>query len=154
METMDNVSVLTDWPQPSGVAEPQVHADDSRLHIRYSTPDDSVAIITFPLANVFQFGSPNDEALGGHPLYRNGLKFYSIHRVDDSSWINDLEKRNSVDPQHDRERFLEGKAHYVFTFQNSTLECVVTEGEYWKPNIEICSSADEADRKWEAKIGA
>jgi len=102
---------------------------------------------------VFQFGSPNDEALDGHPLYKNGLKFYSVHRVEDSSWIRELEKRNSVHPQHDRKLFLENKVHYVFTFQGSTLECVVTEGEYWKPKIQVCSSYEEAEKIWKKEIG-
>ncbi len=31
--------------------------------------------------------SPNDEALGGHPLIGLGLKHYQIHRIDNSPWL-------------------------------------------------------------------
>lgn len=151
---MDNIKILSDWPQPAVVADAEVYADEYKLNLRYNTPDNSVAVVTFPLANIFQFGSPNDEAMGGHPLAAKGLKFYSVHSVEDSSWIMELEKRNSVHPQHNRDTFLKDKVHYIFTFQDSTFECVVTEGEYWKAQITICSSTDEADRIWKEKIGA
>jgi hypothetical protein len=32
---------------------------------------------------------------------------------------------NSVHPCHDRERFLKGTRHFVFTFHDNTFECVV-----------------------------
>ena len=151
---MNRVTVLDEWPQPAGVPEPIVFADERKLVVRYATADGRIAVITFPMIDVFQFGSPNDEALAGHPLYKSGLEFYSVHRVDGSSWIRKLQKRNSVHPQHNRRRFLEGKVHYVFTFQDSTLECVVTEDESWKANVQVCTSTDEADRVWKQQTGA
>jgi len=151
---MNDISIVDDWPAPSSVPSVVVHADESSLWLRYSTADDGVAVLFFPLVESFRFGAPNDEALGGHPLYKNGLQFYSIHKVNDSSWIQDLEKQNSAHPQHDRESFLKDHVHYIFTFQDSTLECVVVEGDHWKPEITECPSDDEADRVWKEKIGA
>ncbi|NQT91487.1 MAG: hypothetical protein HQ559_01905 [Lentisphaerae bacterium] len=112
-----------------------------------------MAIVKFPHASIFQFGLPNDEALNGHPLYKNGLTSYAVHRVENSSWIQELEERNSVHDQHDRERFLRDRVHYVFTFHDSTLECVVTMGERPATEIHVCPTEEEANEKWKESIG-
>jgi hypothetical protein len=146
--------VLENWPQPHSVSEAVIFADESSLLLRYTTANDAVAIIKFPLVSIFKFGSPNDEALGGHPLSSKGLKFYSVYRVDNSPWIDDLEKQNSVHHRHDKKRFLENKTHYIFTFQDSCLECVVYEGEFWKPIISVFPTAEEASHAWKTSICA
>jgi len=105
------------------------------------------------LIRSFQFGSPNDEALGGHPLVRFGLKFYSVHKVENSPWISELEKRNAVHPRHNRESFLRDSVHFVFTFQDSTLECVALEGKFWSPNIVVCDSMESAKTTWSEFVG-
>lgn len=141
----DKVIVLKDWPQPeAGAPEPCIYADDSNFVIRYYTQNRKIAVVVFPLADTIKFGSPNDESLGGHPLIKSGLKYYSIHKVVNSSWIAELEKQNSVHPQHDKNKFVKDKHHYIFTFHDSTLELVATEGEYWKPVINIVNSEEEA----------
>ena len=150
---MNDVIILGDWPQPAVVSEPTVFADDTTVVLRYKT-NDGTAIIKFPLADTFMFGAPNDEALGGHPLSKKGLKFYSVHRVDNSSWIEELERRNAVHPQHDRERFMKDKIHYVFTFQDSTFECVVNEGQFWKPEITVHTKEEDAELNWRKHIKA
>lgn len=87
----------------------------------------------FSSGKKFQFGSPNDEALGGHPLIGLGLKHYQIHRIDNSPWLAELEQRNAIHPRHDKRLFIKDAVHYVFTFQDSTLECIVIEGPFWHP---------------------
>jgi len=146
--TDEHVIVLDDWPQPEVVAEAQIRADEHALVVRYRTADEKIAVIRFPLCAYVAFGAPNDEALGGHPLSALGLKFYSVHEVKDSSLVRMLEQRNAVHPRHDRTRYLKDKKHYVFTFQDSTLECVVNEGEWWKPKISVVATEDEAERAW------
>lgn len=144
--------ILQDWPQPDGGAPmPIVIADDTSLILRYHTQAGKLAVIRFPLCSVFTFGSPNDEALSGHPLYGRGLQFYSVHRVESSSWIDLLERRNSVHHNHSRDRFLEDKRHYVFTFHDSTLECVVNEGRFWQTEIKEFTSESDADEFIETK---
>jgi hypothetical protein len=138
--------VLDNWPQPAVVAEPRIRADDSALLLRYRTAGEKIVVVCFPLCSYLVFGVPNDEALGGHPLYSRGLNHYSVHEVLNSSLIQMLERRNSVHPRHDRESYLRDKRHYVFTFQDSILECVVNEGEWWKPTVRICDSEGEEDR--------
>src|SRR5260221_14730922 len=105
----EHAIVLPDWPQPAVVAEPQVFANDSSLVMRYRSADDKTVIVQFPHCSYVVFGAPNDEALGGHPLRRVGLQFYSVHEVAHSSLIKMLERRNSVHPRHDSESYLQNK---------------------------------------------
>lgn len=151
---MTKATVLNDWPQPSSVPEPQVYANDTALFLRYECVGEKIAVVKFPLVSVFKFGSPNDEALGGHSLYGKGLEFYSVHQVEDSEWIAELEQQNAVHPGHNKESFLRNKNHYIFTFQDTTLECVATEGDHWKPEIEVFDSEDEAAEHWRQKTNA
>ena len=146
-KVLDTIKVLEDWPQPeAGAPEPCVYGDDTRLLIRYYTENEKIAVIKFPLVSIFKFGSPNDEALGGHPLIKNGLEYYSVHKVENSFWVVELEKQNSVHPQHDTNRFLKDKHHYIFTFHDSTLEVVANEGEFWSPIVNVVSTEEEAKK--------
>jgi hypothetical protein len=115
------------FPAPDIVACFSVYADEYRLLLRYNTDDEKVAILFFPGYNTFRFGAPNDEAIDGHPLYEKGLELYSAQKVLNSSWIDELERQNSVHDKHERGWFLDGLAHYIFTGQDSTFECVVRE---------------------------
>jgi hypothetical protein len=148
----ERVIVLQNWPQPHGGSPtPVVVADEISLILRYLTKNGNLAVVHFPLCDVFTFGSPNEEALAGHPLAGRGLQFYAVHRVESSSWIELLERRNSVHPSHDRTRFLQDKNHYIFTFHDSTLECVVDEGKLWPAEIREFATESEADEFINAK---
>src|SRR5207248_8278471 len=95
--------VLTDWPQPAaGAPKPEILANDTSLCVRYRTDEDPIVIIRFSLCSYLMFGATKDEALGGHPLSKKGLQFYSLHEVHNSALIQLLEQRNSVHPRHDR----------------------------------------------------
>ncbi len=145
------VVLLDSWPQPSSAPEAVLFASETQLFLRYFTSQDETAVIQFPLVKTFQFGSPNDEAIGGHPLSPFGLKFYSVHRIENSPWVAELERRNAVHPRHDKDRFLKDAVHYVFTFQDSMLECVVNEGQFWKPKIQVLPH-EEAKATWSRLI--
>ncbi|WP_122811281.1 hypothetical protein [Pseudomonas fluorescens] len=146
------VVLLDSWPQPSTSPEPIVFATDTQLCLRYCTAGEEIAVIHFPLVKKIQFGSPNDEALGGHPLIGLGLKHYQIHRIDNSPWLAELEQRNAIHPRHDKQRFLKDAIHYVFTFQDSTLECIVIEGQFWHPKVQIFTSEQKARDVWRELI--
>lgn len=146
------VVLLNTWPQPSTAPEAIVFATETQLFVRYQTDNAEIAIIQFPLVKIFKFGSPNDEALGGHPLTKLGLRSYQVNRIDNSSWIAELERQNAGHPRHDRATFLKNTVHYVFTFQDSTLECVVLEGEYWSPQVRVFTSQEEAKIVWHGLI--
>ena len=135
---------IKDFPQSSvGAPIPVVLSDEHKLFLCYyvqdpvegwngttvkmvdaDTADEAVAVITFKRYRVYKFGPPNDEAITGHPLYKKGLKPYSIFKVNGSSWIEELEKMNSVHPHHDKKRF-DALSHFIFVFHDSTFECVV-----------------------------
>jgi len=142
------VTELSSWPQPGVPSEAVVFATETKLFVRYLTPENGMAIIQFPLVRSFSLGAPNDEALGGHSLYKFGLKHYTVHRVGNSPWIDALEKKNAIHPHHDKEQFLKGLVHYIFTFQDSTFECVAHDGEFWEPKMQIFPSSDEARVAW------
>jgi hypothetical protein len=145
---LDVVHILENWPPIASVSEAKVFGDESSLVLQYLTDGEQVAIIRFPLVSYFSFGSPNDEALNGHPLYSNGLQFYSVHKIENSSLVHQLEQRNSVHPRHDKDLFLEGVVHYIFTFQDSTLECITNEGFGRVPEIHRCNNLGEAKQLW------
>ena len=54
--------------------------DGTYVNIRNSNIDEGVACITFNGLTQYKFGSPNDEAIEGHPLYKYGLKPYSFFK--------------------------------------------------------------------------
>lgn len=144
--------VLDDWPQPAaGATAPRVLADDTVLSLQYRLADRRVAVIRFPLCWYVAFGQPNDEALAGHPLYNRGLQHYSVHEVLDSLLIAELERRNSVHPKHDPDWYYKGSKHLIFTFQDSTLECVVSTESWWTPSIKIFAGEEEANQEWMAQ---
>ena len=68
-----------------------------------------------------KYGSPNDEARGGHPLFKYGLGFYGFFEVENSPWINELMVANRVHPRHSDSMF-EGMKHYVACFKDVMLE--------------------------------
>ncbi|PBQ05660.1 hypothetical protein CCL17_04045 [Pseudomonas congelans] len=146
------VVLLDSWPQPSTSPEPLVFATDTQLCLRYCTDGDKIAVIHFPLVKKLQFGAPNDEALGCHPLIGLGLQHYQVHRIDNSPWLAELERRNAIHPRHDKQLFIKDAVHYVFTFQDSTLECIVIEGPFWHPKLQIFTSEQEASDGWRELI--
>lgn len=118
LEEIKNVSL-----PDTGAPNPTIIGDEQNLFLVYTTNDDRTAVVKFENCLIHKFGAPNDEALSGHALYKNGLQHYSIFKVSKSSWLKDLEKMNSVHPRHDKGRFL-AYSHFIFTFHDSTFECI------------------------------
>lgn len=146
---------LPEWPQPdAGTPDPRVLADEQGVVLYYKASTGHHVLVTFPGCSTFSFGSPNDEALKGHPLYGHGLKFYSVHRVSNSDWIQEMERRNSVHPRHDKAQFLEGLIHYIITFHNSTFECLTRETRFTTTGLEIFPSFDETRDRLNALVSS
>jgi hypothetical protein len=82
-----------------------------------------VAIVCFENPYAHYFGPPNDEAFSGHPLYAKGLKPYSVSKIENSEWIEELETMNSIHPHH-RPGMNERYSHFIFAFHDTTFECV------------------------------
>ena len=71
-------------------------------------------------------GLPNDEAIEGHPLHARGLKSWRVQEVLNSSWIIEVERRNSVHSQHKPE-LLSGLRHIIIAFKDEFFECLTEE---------------------------
>jgi hypothetical protein len=138
----EKVILLEDVPQSNvGAPLPCLVASENDLYLSYimNVPDPNwdgtyvnvvglesqkdIAIVRFSGAFSHFFGPPNDEAFEGHPLSRLGLKPYSVSRIEGSSWIKELIKRNSVHPQHSP-NMLSEHSHYIFAFHDTTFECI------------------------------
>lgn len=144
VDDKDRVVELTNVLQSSvGAPTPVVLAGEHDLFLTYylqDTPEDwdgtnprsvgmdtedkPVAIVTFKACQAHMFGPPNDEAFDGHPLYERGLRPYGVFEIEDSSWIRKLERMNAVHPSHDKEWFMKDLKHFVFSFHDSTFECI------------------------------
>jgi hypothetical protein len=143
VDDRDRVIELSEVPQSSvGAPLPVVLSDEHTLLLAYLVqeptsswdhmsvrlvgPDtliERLALVEFSRYQSFMFGSPNDEAFNGHPLYSRGLHPYAAFEIQNSSWVRQLERMNSVHPSHRAERFQRLK-HFVFAFHDSTFECL------------------------------
>ena len=81
------------------------------------------AVVQFESALAVHIGSPNDEALHGHPLWTTGLQHYAFQEVMGSDWAAELERRNRCHPMHDASRY-RSLRHFILTFHDVTFECV------------------------------
>lgn len=70
-------------------------------------------------------GFPNDEALEGHPLWALGLKFYRLHEVRTSEW---LEEMRTIERKHPAAADVPFPAarHFLLTFHDSMLEALAS----------------------------
>ena len=88
------------------------------------TSEEPIGIVRFTRCYSISFGPPNDDAFSGHPLAARGLEPYGAFRIEQSSWLLELERRNSVHPRHDRDDFLRRKQHLILTFHDSIVEWI------------------------------
>ncbi len=144
VDDLDQVVELTEFPQmdPPGPL-PLVLADEGRLalvygladhwvraHLEAEKGDEFSLIVEFHGPCCHMFGWPNEEVLKGHPLGKRGLTWYAVHEVQNSSWVRQLERMNSVHTRHNPDHF-KGLKHYIFVFHDSTLEVVAKGYEYY-----------------------
>jgi hypothetical protein len=139
VDRKDKVVEITSVPQSSpGAPLPVVVSSEYQTVLGYLTHDEvnwdnprpedfqrteRVAIVTFKHCSIYMFGYPNDEVFKSHPLAEGGLGPYRTYEIENSSWIRQLERMNSIHRYHRPERFWE-RHHYVFAFHDSTFECV------------------------------
>lgn len=126
MKSSPKIVEWTDTPQmDTGAPCPAIALREDGLYVAYSVAqrEDEYAIVRFGGVLQHVFGYPNDEALGQHPLYEAGLKFYAFNAVIDSPHVRELAERNERAFAGSRVRFLE-RRHWVVTFHDETLEVV------------------------------
>lgn len=146
MPFTESASVMQDWPQPgTGNAGPVLRYGRGITKLAYDTADERVAVVVVPACLQVICGYPNDEVLHSHPLYGKGLTFYSVHQVQNSSRLAAMAKANSVHHRHDAASYLKGKEHWVFTFQDGTIEFLALSAGSNALSFSICNSWAEAN---------
>lgn len=105
------------------VSEPDPHWDGSYTNIVSPDTSGTIAIVSFNRCSVHMFGPPNDEAFGGHPLAKRGLRPYAAWEVHHSSWLALRIKMNRIHPRHS-DRLFSDLRHFIFAFHDSTFECL------------------------------
>lgn len=95
-----------------------------------SSPDAvTLCLVTFKNCLSAKLGHPNEDVQGGHPLAGRGLKGYTAQIVENSPWIREIGKTNSVHPDDDPSLW-DSYQHYIFWFHDSTFECLARSYEY------------------------
>jgi hypothetical protein len=133
----DKLLELREIPQSSvGAPIPMLVASEFEVALVFYLQDaptdwdscegELLAVVSFRPCYSHMFGPPNDEAIAGHPLAARGLSPYGAFRVENSSWLRRLEQMNTVHPDHKPDRFARLN-HYIFTFHDSTFECLASE---------------------------
>jgi len=134
VDNLDQVVTLDDAPGPeTGAPSPMVLADEDGLVLSYLAAQTirrrgeegtlEFVFVRFGSPLMHLTGPPNDEALPGHPLWNRGLDYYGVFRVNQSSLIRRLASMNRMHRLHSSSLF-DGFIHYIFTFHDSTFECV------------------------------
>ena len=110
--------------------------DGTYVNIRDDN-DKGIACIKFKGCTQYKFGSPNDEAIEGHPLYKYGLQAYAFFEVKNSEWVKTLMKMNRVHYCH-RDEYFDNCKHYIYFFHDNCFEIVCDSYSYeiMQTNIE------------------
>ncbi len=84
---------------------------------------ENAGIAIFRFKNCFQtrFGIPSDEARGAIPRFKD--ETYGIYEVQNSTWIQESLRDNRYKFLKTRDDFIQ--KHLLFTFHDSTFECLV-----------------------------
>lgn len=107
-----------------------IHEVDPNWDGTYVNVIDSSSDQIYPLALVefigcysIKFGGANHEVFRGHPLYGKGLEWYSAHIIENSRWIQEEMKINSVHDYFEKERW-KNRKHLIFVFHDELFECI------------------------------
>jgi len=80
--------------------------------------------LRWPSARAAVMEPPNDEAISGHRLYRQGLdRIQWAGEVVDSEWIATSERMNRVHPHHRPERYANLR-HFVLLTKEAVVEAI------------------------------
>ncbi|MCM3869174.1 MAG: hypothetical protein ND895_00575 [Pyrinomonadaceae bacterium] len=128
---MTRIKVWTEPPQMStGAPMPTIRVDESTLFLAYivSEPElneelEEYAVVKFEEVWQHTFGYPNDEALGGHPLYESGLHFYAFNEILESPYLAELGRRNAKRFPGTESDFSRLR-HWLVAFHDETLEVI------------------------------
>lgn len=80
------------------------------------------AVVCFSPCACVVCGGPNDEALGNHPLFASGLRFYTLQEVIDSPWLAERCRIQDKDANPHPPWWLGRCRHFVLAFKENTVE--------------------------------
>ena len=105
--------------------EPDPNWDGSQVEVVDPTAGAgrSLGLVEFEGCYLFQFGGPNDEVFAGHRLSGRGLSGYGAYLVENSAWIAEQMRINSVHSRYEPTHWSEYR-HYVLAFHDEMFECI------------------------------
>lgn len=114
----------------TGAPMPGLSISNDQLFVAYIVSEspaksdaEQYAVVRFDGVLQHTFGYPNDEALGGHPIYPAGLAFYAFNQILGSPYLGELGARNAKTFPGTEAHFADLK-HWIVTFHDETLEVV------------------------------
>jgi len=141
----EDTAVPIDYPYPweTGAPLPHVVSDGCKVFLIYyigeSNPkwtaqehviidlntkrSDITALVEFDHCYIYKFGGANDEVINGHPLAKHGLERYEAHIIENSSWLEEQVRINSIHRYFNQASW-DGYKHYLFTFHDEMFECL------------------------------
>jgi hypothetical protein len=107
-----------------GAPNPMVFSDEHLVNLAYYDTEDDVALVKFEHCFEFRMGMPSEDKISKGPYSGLGILNFEPHIVENSPWIEELEKRYEVISEFSRgEREY---IHYLFAFHDRTFECVTS----------------------------
>jgi hypothetical protein len=107
-----------------GAPNPMVFADEHVVNLAYYDIEDDVALVTFDHCFEFRMGMPGEDLISKSPYSGLGILNFEPHVVENSPWIDELEKRYKVVSEFSRgER---NYVHYLFAIHDRTFECIAS----------------------------
>ena len=101
------------------------HWDGSYVNVIGSKSNEPqpLVLVEFKGCYIYKFGGMNDEVWQGHSLYEKGLEGYSAHRIENSEWLKEQKRINSVHPFYKEEHWSKYN-HFMLLFHDTMFECL------------------------------
>jgi hypothetical protein len=106
-------------------SEPDPDWDGSSVNVVDPSAGEAelLAIVEFERCYAHQFGGPNDEVFEGYRLRGRGLRASGAHLVENSAWIQEMLRINSVHRRYDESLWSDYR-HYFLGFHDECFECI------------------------------
>ncbi len=127
------------------VSEPDPNWDGSNVNVidPSAAAVELLAIVEFKRCYAYQFGGPNDEVFAGHPLTGRGLAGYGAYLVENSKWIREMIRINSVHHRYDESLWSDYR-HYFLAFHDECFECIAVGHRVKKMQCSFAMALEQA----------
>ena len=118
------IKILEELQSDVGSPSPRIVATENDTYLLFSLIGDTKGVIVkFEWAIYLKFGGPSEDSIGKHPYYTIGLSPYSIYKVENSDWIQGLEKIPNPNRNYEKSDLSECQ-HLIFFFHDSCFEVI------------------------------